>query len=268
MEDGLDSLIKEFGIKNELSLDDISDKHDEPHSEEKTIDISWSPDVLPVESNADMDSAVYLAQLEDALTEAETLKKRKRKLVRLLHVLDIELIKQVTAKDLISYDGRTIPQRIAHLINKNTGLLNWISTEMSFSKLIRMMEHAVLLKSFNNLSVFVKAAQSKRLTSRRVKRLSTYKEHLDKMDGGIFPFEWMLKDAAESNINVTSEIAARRFCKIVEKLKEMKQIEPSFAIKERYRLQILSRIWSYLGANSQNRPDGPSMKDEMMYVLL
>lgn len=211
------------------------------------------------------DKKVFQSKIENiSLNGIKRLKSLK--IIKILHIMDNELIKNITAQDLVEYKGIELPNSVAHMINKNIGMLGWIKNEMRFGQLIKMMEQAVVLKSYNNLNVLMKAAQSRGLSQKRINRLALFQEELNNQNGGIFPFEWMLKDCAESNINSDSEIAARRFCKIIEKLKQMKMAAPKKEVKEKYRWQFYIMFWKYM--EIPNKTKQKTRKQNKLYLVI
>lgn len=106
-----------------------------------------------------------------------------------------------------------------------------------------MLKHAVSCKNYNLIEILVKSLQAKKLSDRRLNKVVYYKNMLDSQDGGIFPLDWMLKDCEDSNLNVSSEVASLRFCRIIEKLKQMKNIECEFVVKERHKQLLFSKLW-------------------------
>ena len=189
-----------------------------------------------------------------------------RKLAAILTSLDLLLIKEVTAADLIKYDGNTIPQSVSHIQNKNTGLFHWISITYDYKYIIKMLKRASVDKNYNLMNILIKAIQTKKLSNKKIEKLVFYKELLNNQDNGIVPFEWMLKDCEDSNVNVESDIASMRFCKIVEKLKEMKKMGPNGKVKETYKQFVYEKIWKnlektvLLNFKEENKYDG-------MYLL-
>ncbi|KAI4293000.1 hypothetical protein PAPHI01_2274 [Pancytospora philotis] len=205
----------------------------------------WPADTLPGTRYTQSKTLRHLSKVEDiAKTEVEEIKPKK--LVGLLHATDIMLIREVSAADLLAYDGTRTSVPVAHLQNKNTGILNWLAVKASFKYLERMMKHAAHRKNYNILVTLIGAAQRKKLKHRQMKLLLMYKEMCHRMDGGVFPFDWLLEDCADSNVNVKSEIASERFCKIIACLERMKQIELPGRIRERSIQLVYSKAWEYL----------------------
>lgn len=166
-----------------------------------------------------------------------------KKLVMILTSIDLLLMRSVTAQDLISYEGSTGSNSILHLQNMNKSLLIWFTREFETRRLFRMLKYTVEVKNYNLMNSLVKGIQGKRLSDKDFEELAHYKGILGSQDNGIFPFEWMLNDCEDSNLNIKSEIASLRFCKIVEKLKEIKEIMIDYVLKEKEKQIVFSKMW-------------------------
>lgn len=245
---------------------------------EKTL--IWPETVLPPTTYTTNPNPMHQARIEQ-IAQLDALRIRKSKLAAFLFELNLAAINGITAADLIAYDPlKAQPPRsstpatpsnaIAHARNQNLGLLNWICAEFSPRAALRLAEQALVLKDYNTLAVTVQALQTMRLSRHQHERAAHFRRQLDAQSGGLFPFEWLLQDCAESNTNADSEIAALRFCKVIEKLKEMKQVPSAAPIPEKYKQLLLGKMWQHL----QNRRDAPPPAvlatgvPDMYYLLL
>lgn len=226
----------------------------------------WSAEKLPATTYTINEHPKNLEKIEQiALKKINTIKPKK--LAAKLYALDLYLIKNITAEDLVKYDGKITPISIAHLQNKNHGLLAWITSEFSFNYIKKMMRESHKLKNFNFLNILVKSAQGRNLTGKDTEKVLYYKEVLDLQEGGVFPFEWLLKDCADSNVNVNSEIASMRFCRILDKFKDMKLLETPMKLSENTKQFILGNIWKYLENDTEmaNTEQNTAMK---LYLVI
>lgn len=174
----------------------------------------------------------------------EPLKLKTKKLVQILTQTDLDLIKILSAEDLISYDGNNGSRAVQHIQNKGKALIVLFSTEFRARTLFKMLKHAIIYKNYNLIHLLVKALQTKSLSRQKVQKVLHYKKLLDTVEGGIFPLGWMLKDCEDSNLNIESEVASLRFCKIIDKLKEMKKLEFNFKVREKGKQIVYSRMWN------------------------
>lgn len=208
-------------------------------------EIIWPKSALPPTKYTTARTPKAISRAEDILRmELKTL--RPKELARLLHIVDILMVKAISAEDLIAYDGSNIPRSIAHLRNKNTGVFNWLSAEADFRYLERVMKAAVHYKNCNLLNLAIGAAQRQKLKKSHLKRLVFYRELIERTGSGILPFEGLLKDCADSNVNVMSEVASMRFCKIITYLEGIKRLEPPGNIRESRKQYVYGKAWAYL----------------------
>ena len=231
--------------------------------------IAWPKEMLPhtrYSLDTDERSSRKLSRME-ALSEMELSSVKPRKLAELLNCIDILLINNLTTRDLVEYDGDNVPTPVAHLQNKNAGILGWLSHSADFRYLNRMLKQSVVLKNYNMINLLAKVAQARRLNNRQMRKIVYYKQILDSQDGGIFPFEWLLKDCSDSNVNVDSRTASLRFCRIVEKLGEMKKIAMPRRIGERVKQMIYTQAWRYLDTSPERSGSGKGMH-RLLYLVL
>ncbi|KAI5149083.1 hypothetical protein ENBRE01_0693 [Enteropsectra breve] len=175
---------------------------------------------------------------------------KSKRLAKIFTTLDLLFIREINAKDLIEYDGAVISKNVKYALNKNRGILNWLAvSDFSWHNLKTIMKEALILKNYNLVNIACMAAQAKQLNNRRIEKIVFYKKFLKAQESGIFPLEWLLKDCADCNLNKESEVATKRFCIIVEKLKEMKMLELPADISEWERQFIYGRCYDYYDAN-------------------
>lgn len=266
------ALIKYLEDKFELKIlckPEEKQKDDKSAQKDKEIaepNVYWPIEVLPetkYTKNKDLKS----------LSEAEKISKKDystikpKRLINILNSIDIELISKITAKDLIEYDGYKIPQCISHAQNHNRGLLNWMIKDFETKYIFKMLAYSNVLKNYNLINICMKALQGRGLSNKRISRLLDYKKILDAQEGGIFPFDWIFKDCADSNLNVESEIASVRFCKIVDKLKEMKLIKIEYVLRERERYFIYYKCWENLNSKF-TMTESKSEYNKNFYLIL
>lgn len=237
----LNYLIKKFSKK--LKIENIKIKNKKINFLENEIPFSlWPESFLPEANFCDKNDSNKLETIEK-LSKKDLLLISNKKLAMLITSIDLNLIKKVNAQDLITFDGVSGSINIQHLQNMNKSLFSWFVKEFEIKRLFKLLKYSSELKNYNLMNNLVKGIQSKKLNDRELRKLSHYKNLLSNQDKGIFPFEWMLKDCEDSNLNVTSEIASVRFCKIIEKLKEMKNFMIDFQLKEKHKLMIFSKMW-------------------------
>ena len=201
----------------------------------------WKEDVLPVTNYIKNPTNKNLSKIEE-ISKIKNIKPKK--LVEMITIIDLLLIKNVTPKDLIEYDGNKTIIPIEHIQNKNKGLLNWLNKDFDNSSIFKMLKYSLLKKNYNLINILLKSLQSRKLSNKEIEKMIYYKKILDQQESGIFPFDWILKDSEDSNVNVNSEIASMRFCKIIDKLNEMKKIEIEKTLREKHKQFIYGNIFS------------------------
>lgn len=237
---------------------DIEPEHKTP--------VSWPEDFLPF-------TKYMKNQSQSDLEKIEKISKRdlgmvgSKKLVNVITSIDLMLIRSLTADDLISYNGESCTIPISHIQNKNKALKVWLSKEIPCRKLFKMLKHAVSCKNYNLTEILVKSLQTKKLSGRKLGKVVYYKNMLNSQDGGIFPFDWLLRDCEDSNLNVSSEVASLRFCRIIEKLKQMKDIEYEFVIKEKHKQLLFSKFWEMANNSVVEYQMNASMSNNLYLIL-
>lgn len=117
------------------------------------------------------------------------------------------------------------------------------SLDFETRRLFKLLKYAFIYKNYNLIHLLVRSLQTKKLSQRKLEKILYYKNVLENEEGGIFPLAWMLKDCEDSNLNIDSEMASLRFCKIIEKLKEMKNIEMDFEVREKNKQVLYAKLW-------------------------
>ncbi len=181
-----------------------------------------------------------------------------RKLASLLTSLDIYFILQINPKELVEYDGKN---KMTHIKEKNAGLTNYFSSLMDSSThdyFLRVMRHLKRLRNLNSLECLSKAFKTQRLKKRDLSRLSrleedissyfTLRHNYDYPLLVIYPFDLFLKDVEDSNLNLNSEDASRRFCHLMEMLVTLQNsLHPEEKpLKEKYKRFFLGKIEEFL----------------------
>lgn len=208
-------------------------------------DVQWPSEILPQTKYSTGKSMKSLDKLEE-YSNYKLSSIPAKKLTDILHCIDIILINNINTTDLVEYTGSNASIAISHIQNKDVGVLNWLGNSAEFRYIEKMLKRAAVLHNYNIMNILLNALQSTKLNGKQLRKLVQYKEMLDNQEGGIFPFEWLLKDCADSNGNADSGIASLRFCKIIEKLEEMKLIQPPHKIKEKEKHMVYAQAWKYL----------------------
>lgn len=208
---------------------------------------SWDNSILPETQFSKSKTLSDKAKAE----ESKNLKLSIKKLVKVIHAVTLEMIKKLTANDLIHYDGNNCTINIKHIINMNQGLQNYLNT-LNYKDLKKIAKEAELEKDYNLIQMTVISMEGKQLTQKKLQEVIFYKNLLEKQDRGILPLDWMLKDCIDSNLNVESEVASIRFCTIIEKLNEMQTLETTFNLKEKHKYFIFYTIFINLNNNTCN----------------
>ncbi|KAL6121415.1 hypothetical protein NUSPORA_01674 [Nucleospora cyclopteri] len=235
----IEKLFKHFNVEFNKSVPKPQVKKKKIyHESTEEFDLFWSEDLLPATEFTKDRSMKNRVKVEEIRSSIVSLKK----FLKTCHTLDIELINNINASDLISYNGFNPTQNVKYIQNKNAGLLKYFNT-LKYKDIKKMLKHSELLKNYNLMNLLVQSFQTHSLSSRRIEKLKFYKEMLKKQDFGIIPMEWMLKDCADSNMNVESEVASIRFCKIIEKLNEMQSITLDYNVKEKDKHYVYTLIY-------------------------
>lgn len=235
-------------------------------SNEKVEFSVWPEDFLPHTEYSKKKTQSNLEKMEKISKKDPSLISSK-KLVNILTTIDLLLIRDINAEDLIQFDGKPGSLSISHLQNKNKFLIHWMKKTYTVKKILKMLKYSLSIKNYNLANLLIKTAQSQRLSSNKLNKIAHYQKFLDNQEGGIFPFEWMLKDCEDSNLNLSSEIASLRFCRIIEKLKEMKNIQLDFNLKEKHKQLIFSTLW-LVSKEKMSEINGEVIKDDNLYLIL
>lgn len=229
-------------IKPRTSTEETAiDSKDEHRSADPAV---WPRDVLPYTKYMREINEENLERIEKWRTGPVKLKNKL--LVQTLTEIDLDLIQALTADDLINYDGHGGTEPILHIQNMNKALVMIFAKDCESRKLFSLLKHATVLKNWNLVSILINSLQNKKLSQKKFEKLTFYIRMLEHEDGGIFPLSWMLKDCEDSNLNVESEVASLRFCKLIEKLKEMKGIELEARVEEKCKQIVYSKAWDAL----------------------
>lgn len=202
---------------------------------------AWPEDFMPYTEYLENKTERNLERIENWKNNEFNFKSKK--LVEILTQIDLDMVKALTAEDLVTYDGHTASKAVQHIQNEGKALVGFLSSTFDARELFKLLKYAVVYKNYNLIHILVKTLQSKELSSKKMEKIRYYKNILDNEEGGIFPLSWILKDCEDSNLNVESEVASIRFCKLVERLKEMKKIELDFKVSEKQKQIIYSKLW-------------------------
>lgn len=264
----LKQLLKEYNCEIHLKKAETSLKLQgtKPVSDKSHIyNIIWPVEFLPYTKYLKNSNEIYLDKVEKWILEPLNFKNKEW--VEILTSIDMDLISNITADDLISYDGHFTTNPILHLQNKNKTLISLFSTEFETKRLFKLMKHALIYKNYNLIHLLVKASQNKKINEKKAKKIDFYKNILDNQEGGIFPLNWLLKDCEDSNLNIESEVASIRFCKVIERLKEMKKLEFNFKVKEKNKQKIYSKLWEIASRSTEGNEELKNNND-LLYLIL
>ncbi len=255
MEINLNSLYEYFEVNtNYVPKKQKTDKNKKSEEKTKETDIFNQPLKWPIEFLPQTSFIKEESRQNDSIIEDIAHKDYKAsKIISILHSLTIELLREVNAKDLVQYDGYKKTQHVQYLLNFNNGIIKWFNT-FEWSDIKKLVKNAELCEDFNLINLLLSTMkQYQNLSSKRLEFILFYKKLMESVERKkIVPLEWMLKDCADSNVNVDSEIASMRFCKIIDRLKEMKEIEIDYKLTEKYRHFAYHNIWQ----NSKNVTGG------------
>ncbi|KAM0679882.1 hypothetical protein GINT2_002054 [Glugoides intestinalis] len=202
---------------------------------------TWPEDFMPYTEYLENKSERNLERIETWKNTEFNFKSKK--MVQILTQIDLDMVKALTAEDLVTYDGHTASKAVMHIQNEGKALVGFLSSNFDARALFKLLKYAVMYKNYNLIHILVKTLQSKELSTKKMEKIQYYKNILDNEEGGIFPLSWILKDCEDSNLNVESEVASIRFCRLVERLKEMKKIEFDFNVSEKQKQIIYSKLW-------------------------
>lgn len=243
----VDRILREYD-----GLIDVNEIRDEKFVKEKVVvadaagsrpdTMVWPEEFLPYTKYLENKSEKNLEKIE--MWMDTPLNYKPKKFARIFTQIDLDLIRNVTAEDLVTFDGSSESKSIQHIQNESKALITILSKEFNVKQLFGILKYAELYKNYNLIHIAIKALQSKKLNEKSIQRMLYYKNILDSQEGGIFPFAWILKDCEDSNLNVESEVASMRFCKIIERLKEMKNLTYEFQVREKYKQIIYSKMWT------------------------
>lgn len=260
----IDSLLKEY--KAYIKYKKMQKSMPEKEEDQAPAPGLWPSDFLPPTKYTADQSKTNLDKIE-RISKKDPMLIGNKKLVRILTSIDISLIRSISAEDLVLFDGTSESLPISHIQNKNKALKVWLVKEFDLDRLFKMLKYSLAVKNYNLINILASCVQSNRLSKNKLNRVKYYKSFLEKQEGGIFPFEWMLKDCEDSNLNVDSEVASMRFCRIVEKLKEMKGIKDEFVLKERHKQLVFAKLWNVSNqVPVQSEPQ--AISDENLYLVL
>lgn len=227
----------------------------------------WPEEFLPGTKYSVKTSENYL-EMTEKWSKMTLVKEKSKKIVKILTKIDTILINAVKAEDLISYEGTSNSIAISHILNMNSSLQMYISTNFSKKKIFSMLKYALKYQNYNLIHILTKSLQSMKLSAHKIEKLIIFKDFLEKQNDGIFPFDWMLQDCEDSNLNITSEVASLRFCKIIDKLKSMKQIKYDFKVSEKNIHIMFSELWKTVKTSSGTTVYEETENDGNLFLVL
>lgn len=274
----LKRLLKQYDFNLKLKELSLETKPEKDHAVDNTAELSckielnkkWPIDFLPSTKYLVKTSEKYLEMKEKWRNEDLTIEKIS-KLTKVLTQIDLNLINAITAEDLINYDGNSSSLAISHILNKNNALLLFITRKYNKKKIFSFLKYALKYKNYNLMHILIKSLQSLRLSIKRIESVLYYKEFLDKQEDGVFPFDWMLQDCEDSNLNIASEVASIRFCKIIDKLKKMKNLKYDFKVSEKSVHVVYSQLWDTIREGSEILDlgsEGQNEKQSNLFLVL
>lgn len=261
----INELVKIYG--GEIDIGSNPDNNKKPQLIQSEVPFTlWPVQFLPEITCFNDKSSKNLDYLE-TLSKKDLLSLKGRRLTALLSSIELLLFRNINAEDLIGFNGRLISQPLSHIQNYNKALVVWFIHDFETKKLLKILKYSAELKNYNLINITIKALQNKKLDRRQVNRISRYKALLNTQEKGIFPFEWLLKDCEDSNLNVDSEIASLRFCKIIEKLKDIKEVNFDFPLREKYKFIVFNKLWMVMQQNIA-RIENSALDENFIYLVL
>ncbi|ORD94708.1 hypothetical protein ECANGB1_140 [Enterospora canceri] len=262
----LEKMYKLFSTKLGKPIIKPKEKETDEKKEEKKEQSGeyapWNSNILP-ETAYSKDNSLKNQSENDEIMKMSV---GNKKMANILHAIDLELIKKIDASDLVSYDGTNCTQGVTHLINANRGTQNYLKT-FEYKDLKKMAKEAELLKNYNIIRMIVTSMETKELDHKKITELKFYRDLLEKQERGVIPFEWMLKDCEDSNMNVESAVASIRFCRIVEKLNDMQEIETIFPLKEKHRHFAYSKMHKFMEGETEETKKRVTVKESLYLVI-
>lgn len=190
---------------------------------------------------------------------------KPKSLARELTILDLRILKDIHASELIEYDGteecETKCKNMLLLKRKNDLLLNMVNCDLLDDKVlvkfyIKLCKKLNEFKNYNSLSVILAALKRQKLSEKYYNEVaelinisSDYFEMRNLLDTKVsnkefclVPIEIILKDTEESNKNRESEIASENFCKMIEFFVEMQQKELECKSKKKIEHWLLTKL--------------------------
>ncbi|KAM0676391.1 hypothetical protein GVAV_000356 [Gurleya vavrai] len=182
--------------------------------------------------------------------------------------VDIEFLLGISPSELLDYDGKPINiskcdglrsfdkknQMLTNLVHKEV-----INNEENIKYFIKLAQNLASIKNYNSLSCITVALKKIKLQAKYFEKI----EDLDKSISDYFnmrkiieesheeyiiPLSIILKDIEEANSNKESEIAAKRFCFIVEYLVNIEKFK-KYKIKAKYEHFLK---WKIVNAEKKN----------------
>lgn len=229
--------------------------------------LCWPEEFLPITKYFSNPSEKYLEMME-SWKDDDLCSAKPEKLVKILTQIDLNLIKAVSATDLVKYEGSPSSLALSHIIHKTSALQLLIKAKFTKRMIFGMLKHALKYKNYNLIHTLIKSLQSMRLSGKKMDKIAYYKSFLDKQENGVFPFDWMLQDCEDCNLNISSEVASLRFCKIIEKLKKMKELNYELKVSEKKIHIMYSHLWQITETNNSISYLNGKDADSNMFLIL
>ncbi|KAM0687776.1 hypothetical protein COBT_000979 [Conglomerata obtusa] len=218
---------------------DLSFKPTIPRKEKTFIPPNWAENVLPQSQLMQKYAkSKHKYKYKTSMIKSQGLSfknTRPKTIANELTIFDYELLKHIHPSELVDYDGRSDQCAQIELIkSKNKLFTNLVYNEIkddftNVKYFIKLAKHLDTIKNFSSLSCVLTALKRHKLEDQYFecvnglyKRTQDYFQMRNMMercnDNYVIPVDYMLKDLEELNKNRHSEIAAKRFCQLVEYL--------------------------------------------------
>lgn len=187
-----------------------------------------------------------------------------RKLADALTSLDLGLYRGICSMELVKYKGPKESgeecNTLLSLKSKNESLTSFVSEELNtsgnFRYFYRLATELQNRRNYNSFDAVVSGIRTFPMNGRQHNRLAG----LAKRDGGgrniydlmqmhmkskvffVPPSGHVLRDIQESNLHAKSELASMKFCKTVELLVYVQNLEASFKVRNKYEHFVIFRL--------------------------
>lgn len=156
-------------------------------------------------------------------------------LARALTYFDIEHLKAIHSSEFIDYGSEPCPG-ISAWLKHNTIVHHFVLRHMNAAYFLKVAMELEAMHNYNTMNTVVSALKNVKLSGKMFAQIAelikydnyfTMREKIDKLEKvfTIIPIEFFLKDIEESNKNLDSEIASKRFVKQIEFFVNMQEVD-------------------------------------------